>query len=95
MRNDKALFRSQPCLKVRERAVPVKELNDNSKKETRDMENPDCPVLYSPECTKNKKEYPEKMDEDDPICKNPVRHPLGNRIKSLRRRVISPAPRRR
>jgi len=59
------------------------------------MENPYCPVVYPPENTKNKKKYPEKMDEDDPICKNSVRHPLRSIVKSFCWCVISPVLLRR
>jgi len=73
---------------VSERAVPVKELNDNCNDQTRNMENPDRPALYPPECTKDKKEYPEKMDENDPICKNPVMHPPWNIARNLHRGTL-------
>jgi hypothetical protein len=59
------------------------------------MKNPDRPALYPPECTKNKKEYPEKVDEDNPICKDFVRHPLWNIARNLACDTILSALRRR
>lgn len=57
-----------------ERAIPVKYLDDKGKDEPRDMEYLYSPASYSEEGAKNKKQYPEKMDKDNCVCKDFVKH---------------------
>lgn len=57
-----------------ERAIPVKYLDDKGKDEPRDMEYLYSPASHSKEGAKNKKQYPEKMDKDNCVCEDFVKH---------------------
>jgi len=65
---------SQPNLKVGERTVPAKYLNDKSKGETGDVKDFYSLILNSPEYTKKKKNDPEKVDHHNTVCNNFVKH---------------------
>ena len=65
---------SQPNLKIGERTVPAKYLNDKSKGETGDVEDFYSFILNSPEGTEKKKDDPKKMDHYNTIRKNLVEH---------------------
>ena len=68
------MFRSQPDLEISKRAVPVENLNDESKSKAWEMKDLDPLVLNSPEGAKEKKQNPEEMDEDNDISKDLVKH---------------------
>lgn len=57
-----------------ERAIPVKYLDDKGKDEPRDMEYLYSPASHSEEGAKNKEQYPEKMDKDNCVCEDFVKH---------------------
>ena len=71
------MFRPQPDFEMGERAVPIKNLNDKGKYKTGDMEDSYCLILNSPEYTEEKKDDPEKMDQNDTVCENLVDHLLN------------------
>jgi hypothetical protein len=66
-----------------EGAIPVKNLDDEGECKAREMEYPHHLILDSPERTQEKEQNPEKMEEDNDIRKNLIRHcyilvfPLG------------------
>src|SRR4030042_3993820 len=70
----RAVFRSQPDLKMGERAVPIKYLNDEGKNKTRDMEDFYNSIFDTPNGSEEKKDNPKKMDKNHAICKNLVYH---------------------
>jgi len=70
----RAVFRSQPDLKMGERAVPIKYLNDEGKNKTRDMEDFYNSIFDSPNGSEKKKDNPKKMDKNHAIRKNLVYH---------------------
>lgn len=70
----RAVFRSQPDLKMGERAVPIKYLNDEGKNKTRDMEEFYNSLFDSPNGSEKKKDNPKKMDKNHAIRKNLVNH---------------------
>ena len=68
------MHRSQPDLEMGERAVPVKYLDDESKCKTREMEYLDRFTVDPPEGAQEKEDDPEKMNENNDIRKNLVKH---------------------
>ena len=68
------MFRSQPDLKMGERAVPINYLNEEGKGKADDMENFYYPIFHSPKCPEEEKDDPKKMDQDHAICKNLINH---------------------
>ena len=68
------MFRSQPDLKMGERAVPINYLNEEGKGKTREMKNLDGFIFHSPKCPEEEKDDPKKMDQDHTICKNLINH---------------------
>jgi len=70
----RVMFRSQPDLKMGERAVPINYLNKEGKGKANDMENFYYPIFHSPKRPEEEKDDPEKMDQDHAICKNLINH---------------------
>ena len=68
------MFGSQPDLEMGEGAVPVKYLDDEGKRKAREMEYLGHLILDSPEGAKEKEHDPEKMDDNNDIRKNLVKH---------------------
>jgi hypothetical protein len=68
---------------VCEGTIPIKYLNDEGKGKPREMKNLYCLILYPPECSEKKKYDPEKMDENNDICKNLVEHFIGSKLPPL------------
>ena len=64
----------QPDFKICQRTVPAGNLNENSKRYTRDMNpfNPFIPPAYK--CAKNQKYNPEEMEEDNDVCGYWIKH---------------------
>ena len=73
----RTVFRPQPDFEMGERTVPTNYLNEKGKYKTGDMEDSYSLILNSPEYTEEKKDDPEKMDQNDTICKNLVDHLLN------------------
>lgn len=72
--HNRVMPRPQPELKMGERTIPVKNLNQNSKEKTRKVNPPDCLVSGPPQRTKKQKDDPEEMDQNNQICKNLIQH---------------------
>ena len=68
------MFGSQPDLEMGEGAVPVKYLDDEGKRKAREMEYLGYLILDSPEGAKKKEYNPEKMNENNNIRKDLVKH---------------------
>jgi hypothetical protein len=66
--------RSQPNLKIGERAIPTKNLNEDSKGETREMKNPYGLIFDSPKSPEKKEDDPKKMGQDNGVCKHFIGH---------------------
>ena len=72
------MFRSQPELKVGQRTIPVKHLDENGKEETGEMNDLDGLMPGTPNGPKEEKNDPKKVDDDDKIRQNLVKHSLPN-----------------
>jgi hypothetical protein len=59
---------------VGERAVTIKNLNEESKGKTREMKNSYGLIFDSPKSPEKKEDDPEKMNQDDNICENLIGH---------------------
>jgi hypothetical protein len=70
----RGMFRSQPDLEMSEGAIPVKYLDDEGECKAREMEYPHHLILDSPECAQEKEQNPEKMEEDNDVRKNLIKH---------------------
>jgi hypothetical protein len=68
------VFRSQPDFKMREGAVPVKDLDDEGKGKTREMEDLHPSVLDSPKSAEEKEDDPEKVKKENNIRKYLIKH---------------------
>ena len=86
VRKGRGMFRSQPDLEMSEGAIPVKNLDGEGECKAREMEYPHHPILDSPEPAQEKEQNPEKMEEDNDIRKNLIKHSLLYRRKAVLQR---------
>jgi hypothetical protein len=61
---------------VGERAIPSKNLKQDGKEKTGEMDNPNNLVFYTPYRSQKQKDDPNKMDEDNDIGKDLKKHPI-------------------
>jgi len=71
---ERGMFRSQPGLEMSEGTDPVKNLDGEGECKAREMEYLDPFILNSPKDAQEKEHNPEKMNEDNNIRKDLVKH---------------------